>query len=285
MPAIADLARSDDERQEHIVAVLVDAFEHLIERDPRAFRGKFRKMAADPFAFYRGSRAAVLRRRRPARGPVGRRRHRARVDPGRPARRELRHLHGLGRRARVRRQRLRRGLPRPLHVGPAADGGVARAARLPQGAVGLQHHAADRGLRARVRGDRAAVRHLGGRPRLPPDAGQHGGRAARGAPGRAAGDPRAAARARDDGRGRGPPAARRARACASSRTTSERRCWRPTSSTSTRSPRPSASRASPTRSRTSSGARGSASAAPGCAPTTCWSRDARRRWRTTSCCP
>jgi uncharacterized protein (DUF2252 family) len=55
MPAIADLARSDDERQEHIVAVLVDAFEHLIERDPRAFRGKFRKMAADPFAFYRGS--------------------------------------------------------------------------------------------------------------------------------------------------------------------------------------------------------------------------------------
>ncbi len=55
MPAIADLARSDDERQEHIVAVLVDAFEDLIERDPRAFRGKFRKMAADPFAFYRGS--------------------------------------------------------------------------------------------------------------------------------------------------------------------------------------------------------------------------------------
>ena len=55
MPAIADLARSDDERQEHIVDVLVDAFEDLIERDPRAFRGKFRKMAADPFAFYRGS--------------------------------------------------------------------------------------------------------------------------------------------------------------------------------------------------------------------------------------
>jgi uncharacterized protein (DUF2252 family) len=55
MPAIADLAGSDSERQEHIVAVLVDAFADLIERDPRAFRGKFRKMAADPFAFYRGS--------------------------------------------------------------------------------------------------------------------------------------------------------------------------------------------------------------------------------------
>ncbi len=55
MPAIADLARSDDERQSHIVDVLVNAFEDLIEGDPRAFRGKFRKMAADPFAFYRGS--------------------------------------------------------------------------------------------------------------------------------------------------------------------------------------------------------------------------------------
>src|SRR6185503_693834 len=55
MPDIADLAGSDSERQEHIVAVLVDAFEDLIERDPRAFRHKFRKMAADPFAFYRGT--------------------------------------------------------------------------------------------------------------------------------------------------------------------------------------------------------------------------------------
>jgi uncharacterized protein (DUF2252 family) len=55
MPAIADLAGSDADRQDHIVEVLLDAFQELIERDPRAFRGKFRKMAADPFAFYRGS--------------------------------------------------------------------------------------------------------------------------------------------------------------------------------------------------------------------------------------
>jgi uncharacterized protein (DUF2252 family) len=55
MAGVADLAGSDDDRQQHIVEVLVDAFEDLIERDPRAFRGKFRKMAADPFAFYRGS--------------------------------------------------------------------------------------------------------------------------------------------------------------------------------------------------------------------------------------
>jgi uncharacterized protein (DUF2252 family) len=45
----------DPERGEQIVAVLTDAFEQLIEADPRAFRRKFRKMAADPFAFYRGS--------------------------------------------------------------------------------------------------------------------------------------------------------------------------------------------------------------------------------------
>src|SRR4051812_48319813 len=52
---VAGLARSDDGRQSHIVGVLVDAFEHLIQRDDRAFRRKFRKMAADPFAFYRGT--------------------------------------------------------------------------------------------------------------------------------------------------------------------------------------------------------------------------------------
>ena len=86
---------NDAERQTHIVAVLVEAFAELIERDPRAFRGKFRKMAADPFAFYRGSAllfyADVDRREDPwvdERDVAG-------VDPGRPARGELRHLHGL----------------------------------------------------------------------------------------------------------------------------------------------------------------------------------------------
>ena len=44
-----------DERRRHIVATLVDAFADLMEADPAAFRTKFRKMAADPFAFYRGS--------------------------------------------------------------------------------------------------------------------------------------------------------------------------------------------------------------------------------------
>ncbi len=56
MPSLEDhLVRDPDGRQEHVVGVLVDAFEELIQADPRAFRRKFRKMAADPFAFYRGS--------------------------------------------------------------------------------------------------------------------------------------------------------------------------------------------------------------------------------------
>ena len=42
-------------RQRLIVEVLQDAFAEPIRSDPRAFRTKFRKMAADPFAFYRGS--------------------------------------------------------------------------------------------------------------------------------------------------------------------------------------------------------------------------------------
>jgi uncharacterized protein (DUF2252 family) len=53
-----DLGRQQepsDERQTKIVDVLVDAFSELMVADPDAFRQKFRKMAAGPFAFYRGS--------------------------------------------------------------------------------------------------------------------------------------------------------------------------------------------------------------------------------------
>src|SRR5919112_1878230 len=46
---------SPDGRQTKIVDVLVDAFSGLMDAAPEAFRQKFRKMAADPFAFYRGS--------------------------------------------------------------------------------------------------------------------------------------------------------------------------------------------------------------------------------------
>jgi uncharacterized protein (DUF2252 family) len=43
------------ERQARIVDVLVEAFSDLMERSPAEFRRRFRKMASDPFAFYRGS--------------------------------------------------------------------------------------------------------------------------------------------------------------------------------------------------------------------------------------
>jgi uncharacterized protein (DUF2252 family) len=42
-------------RTDRIVSVLDDAFAPLMKADPVAFRGKYRKMASDPHAFYRGS--------------------------------------------------------------------------------------------------------------------------------------------------------------------------------------------------------------------------------------
>ena len=42
-------------RGKEIIRVLEDAFDELMRADPQAFRVKFRKMAADPFAFFRGA--------------------------------------------------------------------------------------------------------------------------------------------------------------------------------------------------------------------------------------
>jgi hypothetical protein len=47
--------REPGERQTKIVEVLAQAFSELMAADPEAFRRKFRKMATDPFSFYRGS--------------------------------------------------------------------------------------------------------------------------------------------------------------------------------------------------------------------------------------
>ena len=52
---MTDVLPTGEERQQELIDVLDDAFAPMIERDPRAFVKKFRKMAADPFAFYRGS--------------------------------------------------------------------------------------------------------------------------------------------------------------------------------------------------------------------------------------
>jgi uncharacterized protein (DUF2252 family) len=45
----------DEQRTATILDVLEEAFSDLAAADPVAFRRKYRKMAADPFAFYRGS--------------------------------------------------------------------------------------------------------------------------------------------------------------------------------------------------------------------------------------
>jgi uncharacterized protein (DUF2252 family) len=47
--------QSPAERQQYIINVFTDCFGDFIKEDPDAFKGKFRKMAATPFAFYRGS--------------------------------------------------------------------------------------------------------------------------------------------------------------------------------------------------------------------------------------
>ena len=44
-----------DARTDQIVGSIKDAFAPMMEADPKAFRTKYRKMAADPHAFYRGS--------------------------------------------------------------------------------------------------------------------------------------------------------------------------------------------------------------------------------------
>ncbi|GAB3668108.1 DUF2252 domain-containing protein [Nocardioides korecus] len=46
---------NDSERTGLIVEVFQDAFSPLMKADPHAFRGKYRKMAVSPHAFYRGS--------------------------------------------------------------------------------------------------------------------------------------------------------------------------------------------------------------------------------------
>lgn len=57
MPDLAHLlgAHDDAARTRFLVGTLREAFADLMAASPAAFRTKFRKMAADPFAFYRGS--------------------------------------------------------------------------------------------------------------------------------------------------------------------------------------------------------------------------------------
>jgi uncharacterized protein (DUF2252 family) len=49
------MTKGDDKRTQQIIDVLDEAFAPLMAADPNAFRVKYRKMAMDPFAFYRGT--------------------------------------------------------------------------------------------------------------------------------------------------------------------------------------------------------------------------------------
>src|SRR3954464_12884562 len=51
------MGKAEDRRTSQIIEVLTQAFEPLMRADPSAFRVKYRKMAFDPFAFYRGTAA------------------------------------------------------------------------------------------------------------------------------------------------------------------------------------------------------------------------------------
>jgi uncharacterized protein (DUF2252 family) len=55
VPSARRTPAGDEQRTSLIVDTLVDAFADLMKADSAAFRVKFRKMAADPWAFYRGS--------------------------------------------------------------------------------------------------------------------------------------------------------------------------------------------------------------------------------------
>ena len=123
------------DRESYIVDCLEQAFSDLMKADPDAFRTKFRKMAADPFAFYRGSAcvfyADVADREDPW---ADERTGRVWIQGDLHAENFGTYMDGAGH-AGLRRQRLRRGLRRALHLGSAAVRGERGPDVLAEGAV------------------------------------------------------------------------------------------------------------------------------------------------------
>ena len=72
---------SQKDRTRLIVEVFKDAFAPLMKADPVAFRTKYRKMAADPHAFFRGSACLYYADVTADGRPLGRRRERRHLDP------------------------------------------------------------------------------------------------------------------------------------------------------------------------------------------------------------
>ena len=109
--------------------MLVDAFADLIEADPRAFRHKFRKMAADPFAFYRGSAPLFYADMARLEDPwADERTSRVWIQGDLHAENFGTYMDSAGVLV-FDVNDFDEAYLGPLHVGPAADGGVAGAAR------------------------------------------------------------------------------------------------------------------------------------------------------------
>ncbi len=196
---------------------------------------------------------------------------------------ELRHVHGRRRRADLRCQRLRRGLPRPLHLGRPAVRREPGPAGVGQGDLRRRHHPARAALRPRLPRPGPGLHRDRRRPDVRAAPRHDRGPGAAGAAAGEAAHPRRPARRAHRDRGLRPGAAGRARAAPARRRRARRSHRGVRGATWSPSPRASASGGSPTRSRTWPGGPGSASAAPVCPPTPCSSRGSTRRWTTTSC--
>ena len=75
---VSHVTKADERRKKQIIDILGEAFAPLMKADPAAFRVKYRKMAVDPFAFYRGTACLFYADITPRGGPVGRRAQRRR---------------------------------------------------------------------------------------------------------------------------------------------------------------------------------------------------------------
>ena len=132
-------AESPAERSKFLLDVFVKFFGDGIAQNPKAFSGRFRKMSSSAFNFYRGSALLFYQdlkvdqdkwiQTEPKAGSVFIHvrstapllHHRCSTDLGRSARRELRVVSEHRRDLEFRRQRLRRRLLRPVHLGRQAS--------------------------------------------------------------------------------------------------------------------------------------------------------------------
>ena len=108
---------ASNERLTHIFKVFDEAHGASIAADPDAWRGKFRKMAASAFAFYRGSAALFFADVKQEKDPfLNEKTSRVWIQGDLHAANFGTYMNSVGQ-LNFRRERFRRGLYRPFHVG------------------------------------------------------------------------------------------------------------------------------------------------------------------------